>query len=122
MWCEPERCGLAEMMKVVGPLLPPPPANAPPPNPTLSARENLLGLLRASGLEPRSEGDVECVFEFANQEDLVRGMMSAGIVVGMARAIGEDRMAAAMVEGCAPFRKADGSYAMSNWFRWVVCE
>jgi SAM-dependent methyltransferase len=121
MWCEPERCGLATVMKAVGPLMPPPPEDQPAPPPTLSAKENLLALLERGGARPTSDGEVECTFRFPDEATMLRGLNSAGIIVGLARAIGQDRLNSALAEGMEPFRQSGGDYAMSNWFRWVTC-
>jgi SAM-dependent methyltransferase len=116
MWCEPDRCQMAPLFKALAP--PQPPEGAPP---TLSAKENLLDLLRRSGAKIEEDGEVLCKFEFDNQPDLLRGIRSAGIMQMLEEKLGEQFVIDAVTDSLAPCRNADGSYAIDNWFRWVVC-
>ncbi len=118
MWCEPQRNEVGVFMRAIGPLLPPSPEN--PTQASIALRENLIGLLEGAGAPVHSEGEVACVFTFANREDLRRGMMSPGILVQAARAIGEEKLESVLLEAAEPFRQSDGSYRFTNWFRWVV--
>ncbi|MBS1715722.1 MAG: class I SAM-dependent methyltransferase [Armatimonadetes bacterium] len=121
MWCEPDRCGLSSVMRAVKPLLPQPAPGSPEPPPTLSDRDNLFRLLQSNGASPKDEGEVECVFEFADESSLLRGLNSAGVVVMLSRLVGQEALDGAIIEGCAAFRQKDGGYKMPNWFRWVRC-
>lgn len=47
-------------------------------------------------------------------------MISAGPCVRAVRHAGEETVAAALLESVAPYRQADGSYRISNAFRFVL--
>lgn len=119
MWCEPERNEMGVFMKAIGPLMPPTPESPSPPS--IAVRENLVELLEGSGFHVAGEGEVACEFSFSNREELRRGMMSPGLMVLAARAIGEEKLAAALLDAAEQFRQPDGSYRFTNWFRWMVC-
>ncbi len=118
MWCEPERCEISAVFKVIQSTM-----SAPPPDKHLSlaVREHLLSLLASAGATVHSEGEVECVFEAASDEDAWLAMRAPGVMVSIARAIGEDRLHEAVMEGLAQFRTPSGGYRMANWFRYVLC-
>lgn len=116
MWCEPERCDMAGLFKAVSPSGPPP--NAPP---TLSNRDNLISLLERAGGRVESEGEVLCNFRFASIDEVMRCHRSAGIMQMFEAKLGEEYLRNAIIESHEPFKHPDGSYALDNWFRWVVC-
>ena len=116
MWCEPERCDMAGLFKRVAPNGPPP--NAPP---TLSDRTNLIALLERAGGKVEAEGEVLCTFRFASIDEVMRCHRSAGIMQMFEAKLGEEYLVNAIIESHEPFKRADGSYALDNWFRWVVC-
>lgn len=119
MWCEPQRNEVGAFMRVIAPLMPPSPEL--PTQASIAMRENLIGLLERVGATVMAEGEVACVFVFSDRDVLRRGMMSPGILVQAARAIGEDKLESLLLEAAEQFRQADGSYRFTNWFRWVVC-
>jgi ubiquinone/menaquinone biosynthesis C-methylase UbiE len=117
MWCEMERCQMAPIFKAIMEAAPPPP-DAPP---TLSVRDNLVELVEDSGFTIEKEREVECMFEFENLEDAWEKNRAAGIMVGVARMIGEERLEALFKEKAGPFRDDHGRIRLSNWFRLLVC-
>ena len=116
MWCEPERCEMSALFKAVAPDGPPP--NAPP---TLSKRENLIGLLERAGAKVQAEGEVCCDFEFASIDYAIRCHRSAGIMQMFEKKLGAEYLENAIRTSHEPFRKPDGSYSLKNWFRWALC-
>ena len=52
--------------------------------------------------------------------EALRAMISAGPCVRAVRHAGEETVAAALLESVAPYRQADGSYRISNAFRFVL--
>ena len=117
MWCEPERCDMAGLFKAVSPGGPPP--NAPPP---LSNRDNLVALLQRAGAHIESEGEVLCTFRYPSIDEALRCHRSAGIMQMFEAKLGEEYLTNAIIESHEPFKQPDGSYALDNWFRWVVCQ
>jgi SAM-dependent methyltransferase len=116
MWCEPERCEMSGLFKALSPDGPPP--GAPP---TLSSHENLIDLLVRAGGHVDAEGEVCCDFKFASIEDTLRCHRSAGIMQMFEQKLGADFVENAIRTTHEPFRQADGSYSLKNWFRWAVC-
>lgn len=117
MWCEPDRCEMSVLFSAMMELAPPPP-DAPPP---LSIRDNLASLLESNGFPIRDEGEVECPFVYESLEDFINATMSAGIIVGMSRKLGEDVIRATMARTIAPLADDRGQIRLINWFRYVVC-
>lgn len=119
MWCEPERCDMSSVSKSVASLAPAPSA---PTVPSLSEKSNLIQLVESAGFRVVHEGDVECPFEFESLDTGWRTIRSAGMLVALRRKLGEDRVKDAVLPALEPFRAADGSVRLSNWFRYLVCE
>jgi SAM-dependent methyltransferase len=118
MWCEPERCEMSVVFKALMALAPPPPDDG---SPSLAVRDNLTALLESNGFTIRSDGEVECPFEFASVEDFVDSNTSAGAIVGLTRMVGEEPVRQAMADAVRPLAGPDGRIRLSNWFRYVVC-
>jgi SAM-dependent methyltransferase len=119
VWSPPDLCDLAGYLAAVGRLLPPPPPGAPGPF-ALSQDGMLSSLLARAGLEPGETRDVTCRFDYPDDDDAVRGLISSGPVVRAVRHAGEEATSAAVLESLAPFRQADGSYRIANAFRFTV--
>ncbi len=117
MWCEPDRCEMSVVFKAMMELAPPPPGGPP----TLSVRGNLAGLLEAGGFAITGEGEVACPFEFASVEECVEGVSSAGVIVGIARAVGEDKVRQAIREATSALADEEGRIRLVNWFRHMIC-
>lgn len=118
MWCEPERCEMSVVFKALMALAPPPPDDG---TPSLAVRDNLTTLLESNGFAIRSQGEVDCPFEFESVEDFVDSNISAGAIVGLTRIVGEDAVRQAMAGAVRPLAGPDGRIRLSNWFRHVVC-
>jgi SAM-dependent methyltransferase len=118
-WAPPELCQLAGHIAAVGRLLPAPPAGAPGPF-ALSGDGALAGLLARAGLEPGETRDVICRFDYANDDEALRALISAGPCVRAMRHAGEEATSRALLESVAPFRQPDGGYRISNAFRFTV--
>lgn len=119
VWGRPERCDLTAMKEGVFPLGPPPPpdaAGAPP----LYEPGVLEGIASAAGLEPGEAFEISYAFEYPDEENLVRLTLAPGPVVGAVAHSGEERVARAIVESLARFRREDGSYALTNEWRFLL--
>jgi SAM-dependent methyltransferase len=119
VWGAHERCELEAMKQFVRPFLPPRPADAQP-DPDLSAPGVLAALVTRAGLTPMSEFAVTWATEYRDAETLGRASVA---VAGLAVLAGPEREAeleAAIVEGLAPYRRADGSYRLSNEYRFLI--
>jgi SAM-dependent methyltransferase len=117
-WGPPEMCDLAANLVAVGKLLPPPPPGAPGPF-ALSGDGALAALLAQAGFEPQETRDVICRFDYPNDAEAVRAMISSGPCVRAARHSGEQAARDALLESVVPYRQSDGSYRIANAFRFT---
>jgi SAM-dependent methyltransferase len=119
VWGAHDRCDLEAMKQVARPFLPPRPADAPT-DPDLSRPGVLRELAGAAGLTPDDEFDATWTFEFPDVETLERALVA---VAGLATLVGPERepeLRRAISDGLARFRRADGTYALSNEFHYLV--
>ena len=119
VWGAHERCDLEAMKQVARPFFPPRPPDAPA-DPDLSEPGALRALAVAAGLTPEEEFDTTWALEFADGATLERAMVA---VAGLAEIVGPERepeLRRAIGEGLAPFRRVDGSYALSNEFHFLI--
>lgn len=80
----------------------------------------LEDMLRDAGLTPGAAGDVAVPYAPPDEATLLRGLLSAGNVGVVVEHAGLDAVRRVLIDGSAPFRRADGSYLFRNTFRWVV--
>ena len=119
VWGAHERCDLEAMKQIARPFLPPRPADAPP-DPDLSRPGALEALATQAGLTPESEFDTAWALEYPDAETLGRAMIA---VAGLAILAGPEReheLKTAIVDGLAPYRRADGSYRLSNEYHYLI--
>jgi SAM-dependent methyltransferase len=119
VWGAHERCELEAMKQVARPFLPPRPPDAPP-DPDLSAPGVLHALADQAGLSTEAEFDVTWPYEYPDEETLGRALVA---VAGLATLAGPERepeLKSAIVDGLAPYRRADGSYRLSNEYRYLI--
>jgi SAM-dependent methyltransferase len=119
VWGAHEKCDLEAMKQFVRPFLPPRPAEAPP-DPDFSEPGALEELATRAGLIPESAFDATWTIAYPDADVLGRAAVA---VAGIATLVGpdrEDELKAAIVEGLAPFRRADGSYRFSNEYRYLI--
>jgi SAM-dependent methyltransferase len=119
VWGAHERCDLEAMKQVARPFLPARPADAPP-DPDLSHPGALRALAAQAGLEPGDEFDAVWAFEYPDEKTLGRALVA---VAGLATLVGPEReheLTTAIIEGLAPYRRADGSYRLSNEYHYLV--
>lgn len=115
VWGRPERCDLDAMKRALVALLP-----EVPPQPKLWEDGALERAAMAAGLEPESTFETSWAYEYADEEDLVRGMLGAG---GSAAAItfaGEEAVRTAIVDALALYRTASGGYRLENEWRYLI--
>jgi SAM-dependent methyltransferase len=118
VWGAHDRCDLEAMKQVARPFFPPRPPDAPP-DPDLSQPGALEALALQAGLTPETGFDSTWTVEYADEE-LGRAMLA---VAGLAVIAGPEReheLEAAILEGLAPYRTADGSYRFSNEYHYLI--
>lgn len=119
VWGRAERCDLTTMLRSVSPLLPGPLPTGPGGR-ALSEPGVLEAIATEAGLAPETTGDIVSAFEYPNEGDMVRTMLSAGMVVLAARTSGEEAVRAAIVESLAPFRTSTGSFRLENEWHYLL--
>jgi hypothetical protein len=119
VWGAHENCDLEIMKQITRPYMPPRPPDAPP-DPDLSQPGALDALATAAGLTPESAFDATWVLEYADAETVGRAMLA---VAGLAVLAGPDReheLETAIVDGLAPYGRADGSYGFRTEYRYLI--
>ena len=107
------------MKQVARPYLPPRPPDAQP-DPDLSAPGVLHALADRAGLSTEAEFDVSWAYEYPDEETLGRALVA---VAGLATLVGAEReqeLKTAIVDGLAPYRRADGTYRLSNEYHYLI--
>ena len=119
VWGRHEHCDFEAMKVIARPFFPPRPADAPP-DPDLSQPGALHGFATQAGLVPESEFDTIWASEYPDAETLGRALVA---VAGLAALVGpgrEEELRTAIVDGLAPYRRADGSYRLSNEYHYLI--
>src|SRR5262245_40317946 len=119
VWGAHEHCDLEAMKQLARPFLPPRPADAPP-DPDLSRPGALEALATRAGLTPESAFTSTWTIAYPDSETLARAGVAVAGIAAVAGADREEELKAAIIEGLAPFRHADGSYRLSNEYRYLV--
>jgi SAM-dependent methyltransferase len=119
VWSPMEMCELADHLKSLGALMPPPPPGAPGPF-ALSTRDALESLFAEAGLEVADVSDVPCTFAYPDTATAVAALSSAGPVVRVAEHAGWHAVWADIERFLAPRRRLDGTYAIRNPFRYAL--
>src|SRR5262249_32903599 len=119
VWGAHERCQLEAMKQIVRPFLPPRPPDAPP-DPDLSRPGALRALAAEAGLNPGSEFDATWAFDYPDPETLGRALVAVAGLAVLAGPQREQELKDSIVEGLAPYRRPDGSYSLSNEYRFLV--
>jgi SAM-dependent methyltransferase len=118
-WGLPEQCEAAVFIKALGSLLPPPPPGAPGPF-ALSAPGALEDLVSQAGLTANRADEFSTRWDYPDHETWLRGSLSSGPAAKAIKAVGEERVAAALRDAIAPFHTASGGYVLENSWRYVL--
>jgi SAM-dependent methyltransferase len=119
VWGREERCSLLAMKRAAAGLRDGDLAGPPVP---LAAPGVLEGMAAEAGLTPERAFDAEWAYEYADADELARGMLSAASGVAAAREAGEAQARAAVVEALAPYRTADGGYRLPNEYHYLIAQ
>lgn len=121
VWGRPERCDLDALKHAIAPFLPPPDPNAP--------RGSALwepGVLEAiaadAGLTPRDVFDVSWAYEYADDDEVARGLMAPAGLAVLAGPEREAELRAAILQAVAQYRTETGGYRLANEWHFVVAE
>jgi len=119
VWGAHEQCDLETMKQLARPFLPPRPADAPP-DPDLSEPGALAALATQAGLTPDVEFDTTWALEYPDRDTLGRALVAVAGLATLAGAEREHELTTAIVDGLVSFRRADGSYRLSNEYHYLV--
>jgi SAM-dependent methyltransferase len=119
VWGKHEHCDFEAMKVIARPFFPPRPANAPP-DPDLSQPGALHGCATQAGLVPESEFDTTWASEYPDAETLGRALVAVAGLAVIAGPEREEELKTAIVDGLAPYRRADGSYRLSNEYHYLI--
>ena len=113
----PERCSLETMKRAVMPLL-----GLEGDEPPYWRFDLLEQIARDAGLEPVETFDASWAYEFADEESMLRAMLSAGSAVAAVEHAGRDIVCEAILGALARYRDVDGRYRMPNEWRYLRCD
>ena len=119
VWGAPDRCELTAVRDALRRFLPPPDPDAPAP-PELWRPGVLEDLAEQAGLTPDEAFDSTWAYEWADDDELTRALLSPSLGVGAIRRSGEEPVRAAILEAMASCRRPDGSYRVENEWHYVV--
>jgi SAM-dependent methyltransferase len=120
-WGRADQCEYAAVMRVVGPLLPPPPPGAPAGGPfALSEPGALETALADAGLRAVERGEVSCPFVYPNIDLSWRGQASSGVTQRAIAHSGEATVRNAIAEADRAHTRPDGQIRYDNVFVWVA--
>lgn len=117
LWGRPERVELSVVMHAVSALAP---ASSSRSRSSLSEPGALESAVAEAGLQLEVSGVGTLAFEWADRETMLRGLTSAGGMVRISRAIGEEPLQAAVVSVMERFRTAGGGYRLQNEWRYAL--
>ncbi len=118
-WGDPDQMEAASIIRALGPLLPPPPPNAPGPF-ALSDETRLRAFALDAGLEPVEVVDVDSPWRYPDLATALRGFGSSGVAARAASLVGRDVVDATHIEALTPFVRPDGSLHLSAGSRFLV--
>jgi SAM-dependent methyltransferase len=118
VWGEESECALRAFGEALAPWLPPrPPPSGPPP---ITRPTRLRRLVDIAGLCTDTVEEVDCPFDYPDDDALVGPVLAAGIGRTAARSAGPGAVRAAVLERCVEYRTDTGGYRLRNRFRVVT--
>ena len=119
VWGRHDRCQLEAMKEIARPYFPPRPPDAPA-DPDLATPGVLEAIVVQAGLAPETELDSSWAYRYADEEELARALIAPGGLAVLAGPEREAEVRAAIVDGLAAYRRADGSYRLENEFHTLI--
>lgn len=119
VWGRPERTQLGALIGAIAPHLPFPLPSGPGGRSYCDAGV-LEELATSAGLAPSFARDIECPFDYPDDETLLRCSLGAGLVGLAAQAVGEQAIRDAILGAMAPFRTPDGGYHTENEWHYLI--
>lgn len=115
VWGREAECDVRAFGEALAPWLPPRrPAPGPPP---ITEPDRLRQLVGLAGLAATDLDEVDCAFEYADEDELVGPLLAAGIGRHAVNSGGPIAVRAAVLARLAERRREDGGYRLVNRFR-----
>jgi hypothetical protein len=76
--------------------------------------------MEQAGIRPVDTGEVNCPFDYLDDETAWRALRSAGPNVRAIQQAGEEAIRTALLDSLQPFKQPSGGYRQENVFRYVV--
>jgi ubiquinone/menaquinone biosynthesis C-methylase UbiE len=117
-WGLPEHCEQRVVFKAVRDTLPSPPSGGGPF--ALSAAGALENLVEQADWKVVGSSEADCPFEYKDLETHWQAQRSGGPLQAAMRAVGEERLRAAVEQAVQPYRTTTGGVRLENRFRYVT--
>jgi SAM-dependent methyltransferase len=114
-----EELDAAAYFAVLGSFLPPPAAGTPGPY-ALSVDGALEAAVVQAGLNPGVVEKGECLWQYADESTLLRGLLSPGPSQRAIELAGVAAVQAAILKAVAPFKTAAGGYKLKNKAHYMI--
>jgi hypothetical protein len=75
---------------------------------------------QGAGLAVERLDEVVCVFDYADDDELLGPLLGSGLARAVARRAGPAALRTAVLERCAEYRTGSGGYRLRNVFRLLV--
>lgn len=105
-------CDFAVCLEALSALLPPPPGAAGPFS--LSSKATLEEMATQARLTPQCVEEVDCLWEYPDEETALRGTLSSGPAIRIIMQRGEMAVHEAILKALAPFCTPAGGYLLRN--------
>jgi hypothetical protein len=109
-------------MRAISSFLPPPSQNGNPDRKPLYSGGAIEELSREAGLIPGIAEEIECLWDFEDEETALKGILSAGLSSIAIQTAGEQAVREAVRNAIQPFKKQNGRIQLNNSFRCLVSE
>lgn len=121
IWGNKEDCEAATYLKTVGSLLPSPPPGAGGPF-ALSENQLLENILGEVGFKILNNEDVISVWDYADTDTALKGLISAGPVSKAIEYCGFEKVYENLLQAIQPYIQSNGHIVYNNKFRVVIAE
>ena len=119
IWGNKEDCEAASFLKAAGSLLPPPPPGAPGPF-ALTENSLLETILKDIGFSKINTTDVASVWDYADIDTAMKGLMSTGPITKAIENAGFEKVYETLLASVQPYKQTNGHVVYHNKFRVVI--
>jgi ubiquinone/menaquinone biosynthesis C-methylase UbiE len=120
MWGPPEKCEAVNILSVMKDVMPPPKDSTLPGTSALYEEGQLEKFISESGFKPIKRVNVTFSWEYENQEQLLKSLLSAGLSAIAIQHSGEEKVKDAFKSKLKPYTKNDGSISLTNTFTYAI--